>query len=237
MEIYVNSLIVEVTRRCNMECPHCIRGDARRKDISPEIIDETFRQTDGLGCIVPTGGEPFLVPDLTAKVLRLAAEKGATGFFVATNGTVSPFSEGGAKVLRAACEIDRPDSETSWFRVSDPFHTGLPAREWDMIACVEKDRSVYKPISRGRAEYATLFETRDDDIRLPCFELTRSHLPGIMFELLYVNALGDVYSDCDLSYEMQKDLKRKGHEAYLGPIDRLRRTASELVGESVRMSA
>jgi hypothetical protein len=58
-----------------------------------------------------------------------------------------------------------------------------------------------------------------------------------MFELLYVNALGDVYSDCDLSYEMQKDLKREGHKAYLGPIGRLRRTAMKLAGESARMFA
>lgn len=29
MEIYVNYLAIEVTRRCNMKCNHCLRGDAQ----------------------------------------------------------------------------------------------------------------------------------------------------------------------------------------------------------------
>ena len=34
MEIYVESLVIEVTRRCNMRCEHCLRGDAQNLDIS-----------------------------------------------------------------------------------------------------------------------------------------------------------------------------------------------------------
>lgn len=30
MEIYVNYLAIEVTRRCNMKCNHCLRGDAQK---------------------------------------------------------------------------------------------------------------------------------------------------------------------------------------------------------------
>ena len=32
-KINIYSLAVEVTENCNMLCPHCLRGDARDKDI------------------------------------------------------------------------------------------------------------------------------------------------------------------------------------------------------------
>lgn len=33
MELCLESLVVEITRRCNMKCPHCLRGNAQRVDI------------------------------------------------------------------------------------------------------------------------------------------------------------------------------------------------------------
>lgn len=38
MEIYVNYLAIEVTRRCNMKCEHCLRGDAQNLDISTAVL-------------------------------------------------------------------------------------------------------------------------------------------------------------------------------------------------------
>lgn len=38
MEIYVNYLAIEVTRRCNMKCNHCLRGDAQNLDISTAVL-------------------------------------------------------------------------------------------------------------------------------------------------------------------------------------------------------
>lgn len=56
-------LAIEVTRRCNMECAHCLRGDAQAVDMTQEIVD---RFVDGLeegmsiGDVTLTGGEPSL---------------------------------------------------------------------------------------------------------------------------------------------------------------------------------
>ena len=33
MELNIDSLIIEVTRKCNMQCEHCLRGAAQRKTI------------------------------------------------------------------------------------------------------------------------------------------------------------------------------------------------------------
>ena len=40
MRIYAaNSVFIEVTRRCNMCCAHCLRGDAESIDIQEKCID------------------------------------------------------------------------------------------------------------------------------------------------------------------------------------------------------
>lgn len=39
MKINVHTLIVEVTRRCNMTCKHCLRGDAQSLDMQKETVD------------------------------------------------------------------------------------------------------------------------------------------------------------------------------------------------------
>ena len=39
---YTQYAVIEVTRRCNMQCRHCLRGDAQNVDISNEIIDRFF---------------------------------------------------------------------------------------------------------------------------------------------------------------------------------------------------
>lgn len=41
MKKYVfEGLTIELTRRCNMACRHCLRGDAQNRTISTEIIDK-----------------------------------------------------------------------------------------------------------------------------------------------------------------------------------------------------
>ena len=32
-KVIFNTVIIEVTRRCNMSCPHCLRGDAQNVDM------------------------------------------------------------------------------------------------------------------------------------------------------------------------------------------------------------
>lgn len=45
MEIYVNYLAIEVTRRCNMKCNHCLRGDAQNLDISTAVLSGIAKHT------------------------------------------------------------------------------------------------------------------------------------------------------------------------------------------------
>lgn len=59
MEIYVNYLAIEVTRRCNMKCEHCLRGDAQNLDISTAVLSGIAKHIHPASVIF-TGGEPSL---------------------------------------------------------------------------------------------------------------------------------------------------------------------------------
>lgn len=59
-KIVFNQLIFEVTRRCNMACGHCLRGDAQNVDLSSVDIDGVLDQTEAIGQLAISGGEPIL---------------------------------------------------------------------------------------------------------------------------------------------------------------------------------
>jgi hypothetical protein len=84
----INSLVVEVTRRCNMACDHCLRGDAQNKDIDFKHIDSLLSQCDGIGNVTFTGGEPSMNVPAIAYFLQRAKELNVSidGFYIATNG-------------------------------------------------------------------------------------------------------------------------------------------------------
>ena len=66
MKYSIRELYIEVTRRCNLRCPHCMRGDAQNIDLSKEDVDLLFEKLNG-GTIEHLhfgGGEPTLNPDI-----------------------------------------------------------------------------------------------------------------------------------------------------------------------------
>lgn len=74
-----NTLGIQVTNSCNMECAHCITNSSPRArgDLPWEKIDAAVRSSapyiDGV-CV--TGGEPWLRRDTTLKTIRLAHSLG-----------------------------------------------------------------------------------------------------------------------------------------------------------------
>ena len=63
----------EVTKRCNLQCPFCMRGEARNEDLSVKRIQEELdRIVKGMGInnMVLTGGEPSLVPLVISMIIK-----------------------------------------------------------------------------------------------------------------------------------------------------------------------
>lgn len=84
----ISNLVVEVTRRCNMKCMHCLRGGVQNKNIDLRYIDTLLNQVENINGVTFTGGEPSLYVEAISCFLDRAKEKGINiGFFyIATNG-------------------------------------------------------------------------------------------------------------------------------------------------------
>ena len=90
MDIRIDSLILEVTRRCNMCCPHCLRGDAENMDADIDLIPQIFEGITEVGTLTFSGGEPSLNTKYIMAVVDYVIEHGVriNGCFVATNAKV-----------------------------------------------------------------------------------------------------------------------------------------------------
>lgn len=60
----VTSLQIEITRKCNLKCVHCMRGEPQDTSINTKIIDRIFECIYNCNDIAFTGGEPLLEIDL-----------------------------------------------------------------------------------------------------------------------------------------------------------------------------
>lgn len=70
-KIYWNDLGIEVTRKCNMYCAHCMRGAPQNLDINMEWVDEVLKNTAFIGNIHFAGGEPSLNPKAILEILDI----------------------------------------------------------------------------------------------------------------------------------------------------------------------
>lgn len=85
------NLMIEVTRRCNFSCGHCLRGEAQNKDLDifkfrRYLIDEDIKYINHLTI---TGGEPLMA---VKQLKEIAAELrwqnvGLGTVYIATNGS------------------------------------------------------------------------------------------------------------------------------------------------------
>ena len=87
-KVEYSTLVLEVTRRCNMHCEHCMRGEQQNKDISYETIDALLQNTKSISDITFTGGEVSLNTDAIKYTLKLCKKYNIPvyGFYMATNG-------------------------------------------------------------------------------------------------------------------------------------------------------
>lgn len=80
--------MIEVTRRCQLQCKHCMRGDSQDIDISYDAIDNLLNNTEMIGKLSFTGGEPTLNLDIISYFLQEASNRKIpiAGLDIITNG-------------------------------------------------------------------------------------------------------------------------------------------------------
>ena len=83
-------LAIEITRRCNKKCIHCVRGDAQNLTMSREVIDRIFEDVANVDKIALFSGEVLLEIDtIDYLIQKINRSHWTTKFIeVTTNGTI-----------------------------------------------------------------------------------------------------------------------------------------------------
>lgn len=196
-------LIIEITRRCNIACDHCLRGETQNIDMDISLIDKLFDQIESISTITFSGGEPSLVPHIISAIISLAKEKQIpiSNFYIATN-AVKITDEFIIALLNAWLYCD--DNEISSVDISSDIQHITPSIEDEKLMAfkfVKKrdenhDFSIQGAIAEGRALYYP-HATRIDPKPIEIYDN--------QIETLYLNCLGNLLSECDLSYESQNN--------------------------------
>lgn len=221
------NLLIEVTKKCNLYCDHCLRGNMENKSIKQEDIEILFSHIQQIDCLTLSGGEPALVPNKIQMILAMAEKYGVDifSFYIATNGTIAS-----KKFLQCLFDLWCYCSENEISSVdisNDVFH------DQDLI---EKNLQKFKAFSFIKYKYypRTYYDNYEDNNPFPDYfddyndfenilpqgrgmsysgysEMNKPTLetykenPGD-FEL-YLNCNGNLILGCDWSYDEQENHK------------------------------
>lgn len=204
-----NDLCLEVTRRCNMSCEHCLRGCAQNVDMSKETVDILLSNTDSIGNITFTGGEPVLNAELIIYTIDqiMFRQISVGSFFMVTNAGV--FNK---DLFFKLIEFYHYCDEKEYSNVAisfDNYHDGADHQIidwWKSLTFYSdvKDQSENYSfnnnlISEGAAHENGIGSrelTIDDE-----FEIEDSSF----LSMTYINVNGDIVNNCDMSYETQEE--------------------------------
>lgn len=206
MKLHVSELVLEVTRRCNMTCEHCCRGEPQNLDLSKKVINAVLDNVTSLSQITLTGGEPSLVPGIIQYIADQLKEReiSPSGFYIVTNGKIVSKELVFALIdLYALCS-DYDEGMCTFTMSRDQYHdtTEVPhlykalkffsadARnvkiEWDAL------------IKDGRASGFGRRVKEQDPWEIEVDEKDDGITVG---NSLYISSNGNVISGCDFSYE------------------------------------
>lgn len=210
MDICLDYLVVEGTRKCNMKCPHCLRGNSQRVDMDTRVADIITRQLSSIYCITFTGGEP----SLNTKIIRefqyvfMFNDCSVNRFWVTTNARF--YKEDFADALTDLYSICDERDECCLTISGDQYHFCQSRKAVDKYSELEffsdermrmlRDDAI---INEGYAK-KNQFGVRKLIPNRRITEYNQCDDTLLISDMIYINALGDVLLDCDMSYQTQK---------------------------------
>jgi organic radical activating enzyme len=217
MKLEINELMVEVTRRCNMRCNHCLRGNARKENLNVELFNEFLDAVASIGCIIFGGGEPSLAPNIMMDILKLVKEKSIPvyRFYIVTNGKkVSKSFLNAIMRWYEYVEDDYHDDMSSMLALSqDKFHEQIPEKnkkKLRMFSFFSEDehRTDFDKIpvqNLGRAKNLTNQKRRDPRCSLDIHAERYDDKVNIS-DVISFTVDGYIVPDCDYEYEEVEEI-------------------------------
>ncbi len=121
----VDYLGIEITRRCNLQCAHCLRGDCENKDISDATLENTFSNVTEIGTLFLSGGEPFIAPERIEYILSLLNQRNIKVHTISITTNATVLSQRQIDIIHKIEQIAKLDIRFS----HDKFHEIEHARK------------------------------------------------------------------------------------------------------------
>ena len=209
-DISIDSLVLEITRRCNMSCEHCMRGEAQNIDMDLSIIDKIFESGAQFSNVTFTGGDPSLYPEAIKHFVEALKFFGRsiTYFYVKTNGKHESL-EMAIALLELYNLCDEPEYCT--LDVSrDQFHEGYEpllyrGLRFYRMADEDKDHDYSNDqiIHEGNA-YENGYGTNNPRPSALEFDVDEwGDEEHLRVEQVQVAANGNICGQCDISFERE----------------------------------
>lgn len=119
----LEKLFIEITRRCNFSCKHCLRGDAQSISISKNVIDRLFEDVGNVKMIGLTGGEPLIaLSEIEYFCNKLIQSEWAPLMIeIVTNGSAS--QKDNERLIEMLCNLVKVKNTSCFISISfDQFH-------------------------------------------------------------------------------------------------------------------
>lgn len=207
----VHSLVIEMGRQCNQQCEHCLRGPAETKKINLSLAKKAIDAFETIGSITFTGGEPTLYAKEICELMDyiMENEKSVSGFWIVSNGIIVDMNLiFKCAEMYAYCDENYGDAEYSCgFEISDSqFHEPISEKNRRFLhafrfvsfrgeiherGLINEGMAYENGIGNRTLDYDKDFYIQDDEI-----------------EMVYLNAEGFVFPDCDFSYETQREIAK-----------------------------
>lgn len=212
-KLSIQDVVFEITRRCNMKCDHCLRGDAQNLDLSQEYVRAFLDKVGEIRMLSLSGGEPSIALDQIRMVREEIQKAGVAvrDFQLSTNGKEIT-REFAYELMEfwALCYGRRKtvvEISNSQFHLSQFSNGEQEQRKSTIILSALKfvaqrytnPRITVVPEGRGKVFGGSEYRRAD------AFELGyRNGYIDVSGGDIYVNCLGEVLSGCDWSYDSQK---------------------------------
>lgn len=221
-KLFAKDLCIEITRRCNMSCAHCMRGDTQSIDIEHRYIKDLLKHFRHIQHFNITGGEPSLNVKAMRYILKQLKRYDihVYDFYIVTNGSPSSISKEFIKICSELYEYQEEKDNHMLEMSDDRFHNNQYHQK--VIATLNQ----YPFFGlRGQAENVFLFKegrctTGFPNTVHPIYLTTTGYVYGD----LYLNAEGKILSNGDLSYQRQQENILCGSGSFLKYIKSTLRT-------------
>ncbi|MCI8472319.1 MAG: radical SAM protein [Clostridiales bacterium] len=212
MLIKFKNLMLEVTRKCNMRCAHCMRGEQQDETMPTDTIQKLFEYVSEIEQLSITGGEPSLAPEPIRWIAYFAKSYSIKigSFFCATN--AGEYSKEFVDALNGLYTVCTAPDKCILTISTDQYHS-----EADPKALSEYRKLSYYSTEKEKGflpKGNILLEGRAAENNLGRFSKPfTEHIYDFdmhgwnmhIGDRIYINALGDVLLDPDLSYLNQTD--------------------------------